>query len=108
MANFMLNAYLGIVSPAGLDVLVPEHEHTLMFLMRRLTRRSLRRECGVWFVLPQETAEEVRWLLEAGEPCEALRWSQLGARDFGVLVPESPFAHSGRATSLPGATVRSR
>jgi hypothetical protein len=88
MASVMLTAYLGIVSPAGLDVMVPEHEHTLMFLLRRLARRTARRECGVWFVLPQETAEEVRWLLEEGERCEALRWSQLGARDFGVLVPE--------------------
>lgn len=95
----MLNAYLGIVSPAGLEMLVPEHEHTLPFLMRRLGRRSCRRECGVWFVLPQETAEEVQWLLEAGESCEALRWSQLGARDFGVLVPESPAMHGSRIAS---------
>jgi hypothetical protein len=89
MPSFMLSAYLGIVSPAGLDVMVPEHEHTLLFLLRRLARQTRRRECGVWFVLPQETAEEVRWLLEAGERCEALRWSQLGARDYGVLMPES-------------------
>lgn len=93
MAWFMLNAYLGIVSPAGLDVMVPEHEHTLLFLFRRLARSSRRREYGVWFVLPQTVADEVRWLLEAGEQSEALRWSQLGARDFGILFPENRAAN---------------
>lgn len=87
----MLNAYLGIVSPSGLDVMVPEHEHSLVFLLRRLGRRKNHRECGVWFVLPQEVADEVRLLLDAGEASEALRWSELGARDFGILVPEWPY-----------------
>ncbi len=61
----MLNAYLGIVSPSGLDVMVPEHEHSLVFLLRRLGRRTNHRECGVWFVLPQEVAEEVPAAVEA-------------------------------------------
>lgn len=84
----MLNAYLGIVSSNGLDVMVPEHEHTLVFMLHRLAHRARRGECGVWFVLPQEVAGEVAWLLEAGERREALRWAQLAARDYGVLLPE--------------------
>jgi len=84
----MLNAYLGIVGPSGLDFMVPEHEHTLMFLMLRLARRARRGEYGVWIVLPQEAADDVAWLLGAGECREALRWAQLAARDIGVLMPE--------------------
>jgi len=84
----MLNAYLGIVGPHGLDLMVPEHAHTLVFLMRRLARRERRGEYGVWIVLPQEFAADIAWLMEAGEFREALRWVQLAARDFGVLLPE--------------------
>jgi hypothetical protein len=93
----MLNAYLGIASPAGLHALFPEHEESLVFLLRRLKRRARQRECGLWFVLPEDAADEVRRLLDAGERADALRWSQLFAHDFGIVTADSLPRHRPRS-----------
>jgi hypothetical protein len=85
----MLDAYLGIASPAGLHALVTDHTHTRLFLFRRLARFPSQPICGFWAVMPKDAADEVRSLLADGERIEALKMIQQRARDLGDLVPES-------------------
>lgn len=84
----MLDAYLGIISPAGLHTLVADHTHTRLFLSRQLRRLHSRPICGLWIVLPREVAAEVRELLAVGEGFEALQLIEQKARDMGTLIPD--------------------
>lgn len=87
--TIMLDAYLGIASPVGLDALVEDHPHTRRFLSRKIRRCHDRPICGLWIVLSREVAEDATRLLAMGERLEALRLVENNARDIGVLIPES-------------------
>ena len=89
LVTIMLDAYLGIASPAGLHSLVADHAHTRLFLSRRLRRLHSRPVCGLWIVLPRDVAGEVLELLAIGERIEALKVLEQNARDLGTLIPDS-------------------
>jgi hypothetical protein len=84
----MLSAYVGIAHQDGLEVFVPEHEHVVRFLARRVRREALRRTICYWAVLPDDAARETGRLLEIGEPYAALITLVSAARDFGPILPQ--------------------
>lgn len=85
----MLTAYVGIATPHGLEVFVPEHDHVVRFLARRARRESLRRAACYWAVLPEDAVREVTRLLEIGEPYEALLTLDRSAAELGPILPGS-------------------
>jgi hypothetical protein len=83
----MLQAYLGIVSPHGLEVFCPEHPQTSRFLRRRV-RRTYGRTLGCWAVIEAEAAACVELTLRSGLTQVALEYLLQTAHDFGFLPAE--------------------
>jgi hypothetical protein len=80
----MLNAYVGIVSREGLNVLHIERTDTV----RRVRRAAgAGKGIGFWAVIPESEAQVVRFLLGEGEQDSALRYLDQSARDMGRLLP---------------------
>ncbi len=88
----MLSAYVGIAKRDGLEVFVPEHEHVVRFLARRVQREGLRLAVCYWAVLPDEAAREVGRLLELGEPYAALLTLDHAAKELGPIIPSTTHA----------------
>ena len=91
----MLQAYIGIVSRRGLELLCPEHPQTIQFLQRRVQREQ-GQVAGIWSVLPEEGIRVVQATLALGHLQEALNALQTHARDCGLLPPsdtEDPSPH---------------
>jgi len=83
----MLQAYVGIVSPRGIELFCPEDPATVRFLWRRVERQPGRSAC-FWSVLPREAVELVQTALLQGLSRYALDLVQQQARDYGYLVPD--------------------
>jgi hypothetical protein len=84
----MLQAYVGIVSPRGIELFCPEDPATIRFLWRRVQRAHGRSAC-FWSVLSGEAVELVQAALNLSQQREALDLLQQSARDYGFLVPHS-------------------
>ena len=69
----MLDAYLGIASPAGLHSLVADHATRDYFCLADFVVCIRRPVCGLWIVLPRDVAGDVLELLAIGERIEALQ-----------------------------------
>ena len=85
-----MNSFVGIVTPGGLDVFVPETEHAVRFLMRRLQRWRATPAACFWAVMRGDHAARVVWALE--QEHASLAWSilQTNARSVGRIVPTTP------------------
>jgi 3-oxoacyl-(acyl-carrier-protein) synthase len=86
MAN-MHNAYVGIVSRSGLNVLHAERTDTMRHVRRSATAGN---GIGFWAVIPEAEAQVVRFLLGEGEQDSALRYLDQSAREIGRLLPLNP------------------
>jgi hypothetical protein len=82
----MLQAFIGIVSQRGIELLCPEDAATERFLWRRAQRERGRAAC-FWSVIPSEVVELIKDALTCGLPGDALNLLQQQARDYGFLVP---------------------
>ncbi len=82
-----MRAFVGIVSPRGIEHFYPEDPATIRFLWRRARRQRQRLAC-FWSVLPSEVAEVIQAALVLGLTQEALQLLQRLARDYGALLPE--------------------
>ena len=82
----MNHAYVGIVTPRGLELYYPEGEHTARFLIRRLRRSGL--GYCVWFVLDAHLAHVVGDLIRHGHPDGAWGFVQDAAVDYGTVLPD--------------------
>jgi hypothetical protein len=87
----MLKSFVGIATPLGLEVFVPEHEHVVRFLTRRVCREALRRAVCYWVVLSEDAALEVQRQMELGEPYAALVLLDQAATEVGPILPTGPF-----------------
>lgn len=61
----MARSYVGIISPRGLESLLPETEHAVPFLVRRAYGRRSGEAVCYWAVMPDSTARQVETQLEA-------------------------------------------
>ena len=79
----MRESYLGLANNNGLRLLVPEHDHAALFLMRRACREN-----GVclWTVIDTKDYDYVRGALSLGEYRHAFRLLEQTAIDIGVLT----------------------
>jgi len=84
----MLQAYVGIVSPWGIELFYPEDPDTIRFLWRRVQRAHGRSAC-FWSVLSGEAVELIQAALDLSQQQEALDLLQQSARDYGFMVPHS-------------------
>ncbi len=82
----MLQAFVGIVSREGLEVLCPEHPQTVRFLCRRARREGGRVTC-IWSVIPEEAVAAINTALRQARFAEALMFALQQAREYGLLLP---------------------
>jgi hypothetical protein len=82
----MLQAFVGIVSREGLEVLCLEHPQTVRFLSRRAQRESGRVAC-IWSVIPDEVVPVIDTALRQARFAEALLFMLQQAREYGLLLP---------------------
>jgi len=82
----MLQAYIGIVSREGLELLCPENPETVRFLWRRVQREAGRVAC-FWSVVADESATLILSALRSGFRGEALALLQRESRECGLFVP---------------------
>lgn len=82
----MWHAYIGIVSPQGLELFCPEHPQTARFLRRRAQREAGRLAC-FWSVISDEAVKHIQAALRRGQSAEALGFLQQQAREYGFLSP---------------------
>ena len=86
----VINSYLGIITPRGLETLVVETEHAAPFLLRRVSRQPLGELVACWAVLDETEAREVARHVAGRRFQEALCQLNALAIDLGtVLPPES-------------------
>lgn len=83
----MAQAYIGIINRFGLESFVPEREHGLRFLARRIGRNAPGEALSYWAVVNRATAERIRWELTIGRHLDALVILQTHALDFGTVLP---------------------
>lgn len=84
----MLNAYAGIISDHGLEVFVPETDHALCFLLRRVTRKTNSNQVCFWAVMEPSAALAVRSCVASGRYRDALFVLQTLAGRMGPVWPE--------------------
>jgi hypothetical protein len=82
----MLQAYVGIVTHQGLEILCCETPRTTRWLSRRVTRARRRAVC-IWIVLPDEVGALIQEAIRCGFPSLAMRYLCESAREIGELVP---------------------
>ncbi len=85
----MRTGFLGIISPRGLESLVPETEHAALFLTRRAYRNRTAKAVCFWAVMDDSKIAEVRGHLYAQNRAEAFRVLRMAAHDFGTILPHS-------------------
>ncbi|MDA7979472.1 MAG: hypothetical protein MPJ50_11970 [Pirellulales bacterium] len=83
----MARSYLGIITPRGLERLVPETEHAAPFLLRRAHRDVTQQTCCCWAVLSEITASDVRRDVSRGKFWSALARLNIEAEHLGTLLP---------------------
>jgi hypothetical protein len=82
----MLQAFIGIVSRQGLELICPEHPQTARFLRRRVQREAGKLAC-FWSVIPEEVVKPIQAALRRGQSAEALEFLQQQAREYGFFFP---------------------
>ena len=90
----MARAYVGIVTPRGLEQFHEEEDHTARFMQRRLQRRSQWSAYCMWFVVAENDARVLTRLVETC--CFEAAWSLIceRAQDRGVLLPDHEFCEA--------------
>ena len=83
----MVNSFVGIISPRGLESLLPETEHALPFLVRRAYRKRPTEAVCYWAVMQDSAVAEVRRQLQEHRPEEALLALRALAEYFGTIPP---------------------
>ena len=83
----MTNAYLGIITPRGLETLVLETEHAAPFVLRRVARKPVGEAVGCWAVLDERTARDLTRQIGGRRFEEALRQLNTQAIHLGTLLP---------------------
>jgi len=83
----MTDAYLIILSVAGVEQITLETEHARRFLRRRCYEVNAGHESCYWTLLPTEKAEAIRWLILHGERLAAHWLLNESALDSGLIVP---------------------
>jgi len=94
----MLQAFVGIMSPKGIENFYPEDPTTVHFLWRRVERQKGRVTC-FWSVLPSEAAVVIEAAVALGWNQEALCMLQQHSREYGRIVPfrdDAPCSRSHR------------
>ena len=97
----MLQAYVGIISPSGIELFCPEDPVTVRFLWRRVQRQPGRAAC-FWSVLPSDAVELIQAALLQGFPQHALDLIQQQARDYGFILPDDEESTSRAAIRCQG------
>ena len=83
----MTNSYVGIISPCGLETLVPETEHAASFLLRRLAHSRPNKAIVFWAVVDEQAAGDIADHVRCGQFDEAFRQLNARALDLGTLLP---------------------
>jgi len=83
----MTNAYLIVLSTAGVEIITEENAHARYFLLRRCFSVSGGREVCYWALLSTEKAEAIRWLIWHGERLAAHWLLNESAIDSGLVAP---------------------
>ena len=83
----MANSFVGIISPRGLELLLPETEHALPFLVRRAYRRRPTEAVCYWAVMQDSAAAEVRRQLQGRRREDAFLALRALADFFGTIPP---------------------
>ncbi len=86
----MAHAYLGILSARGLELLVPETEHALAFLLRRAYRRRPHKLACCWAVMPEDAASGIHMLISAGLYEQAFLALNAESLEIGTIPPDYP------------------
>ncbi|MBI1315023.1 hypothetical protein GC176_27345 [bacterium] len=84
----MRKSYVGIATPQGLEVFVPENRHVGRFLMRRAYRSGTFSSVCFWAVMEEAIASTVLTLLYSGRRQDALLIIQTLATETGSFFPE--------------------
>lgn len=84
----MSQSYVGIATPAGLELFVPENGHVIRFLLRRAYRSNRTQAVCFWAVMDEAIADAVRALLRTGCRQDALLVIQTLAIEAGSICPE--------------------
>jgi hypothetical protein len=87
----MLKSFVGIATRSGLEVFLPEHEHSVRFLARRSLREARRQAVCYWAVVSDDVAAEVQHQMELGESFAALLLLDQGATEIGSILPATGF-----------------
>ena len=78
----MRNSFVGLISPSGLESLLPENAATRRWSLDLAKRRPT--TC-VWVVLEQHVATEIALLLEEHDRAAALRYLSQTAESLGPI-----------------------
>ncbi|MHC4880785.1 MAG: hypothetical protein ACYTGL_30390 [Planctomycetota bacterium] len=85
----MKTSFVGIASPSGLELMVPESDHVIRFLMRRAYRSKRTGAVCFWAIMDEAIAITVTDLLHSGRPEHALLVIQMLAVETGSFCPDS-------------------
>jgi hypothetical protein len=83
----MLQAYVGIISQRGIEVLYSDDPNVLQFLWRRVRRQQNRLVC-FWVVVPSEVGRAMLVAVSAQYRQFAWQLLQQHAFDYGSVVPD--------------------
>ena len=83
----MVNSFVGIISSRGLELLLPETEHALSFLVRRAYRRRPTEGVCYWAIMQDSAAAEVRRQLQQHRHEDAMFALGALAEYFGTIPP---------------------
>ena len=82
----MVGSYVGIITKRGLESLIPETEHALMFLMRRLARHGHEAFC-YWVVMSEEDARRAALQIQSQHFFDALVTVNQSCVCIGSVAP---------------------
>jgi len=85
----MKASYVGIATPKGLELLEPENDHVIRFLLRRAYGSKLTLAVCFWAVMDDVIADVVRNLMSSGRRLDALLIVQTLATETGSFCPEN-------------------
>jgi hypothetical protein len=87
MPEGMVNSYVGIISRRGLESLLPETEHAVLFLLRRVCRKYCGEASCYWAVMQDSAASEIQRHLQWRRYEDALLALRTRATYFGTIAP---------------------
>jgi hypothetical protein len=85
----MVRSYVGIISRRGLELLLPETEHAVPFLLRRAYCRHSAGAICCWAVMQDAAAGEVQRQLLFRRYEDAFLSLRVKAACFGTILPPS-------------------